>query len=48
MKYYITHEGGKPHETTKEHYYSIRRRKDAREKVWISGGQKVAKEVIIK
>lgn len=48
MKYYITKEGGRPHETTRQDYYSKARRKSARVRTWTQDDAVVAREVIIK
>lgn len=48
MKYYMSNEGGWPKEISKTRFYTLIRRKGAREKIWINGGIKVARQVILK
>ena len=46
MRYYITDKIGRRRTTTKENFYSLKRSKKRREKVWINGGVVVARELI--
>lgn len=46
MRYYITDKIGRRRTTTKENFYSLKRSKKRKEKVWINGGVVVARELI--
>lgn len=47
MKYYVKKEGGKSKETTREDYYSKKRRKGAKVRTWVVFNHVYAREVIL-
>jgi len=46
MRYYLTNKIGRRREIDKEKFYSLKRSSKRREKVWVNGGVKTARELI--